>query len=169
MKIQPHTKISVLAVAILLAFAAVPALADAPPSTPTAISISLSTKSVILGNSLTVNGSVTPSESGFPAVSGVAVNLTYTKPDATTTSTTVTTGADGSFSDVYNPDISGSWSVSASWAGNVDYLGATSFGEAFTVTDASAAGFPMVYVYAAVVAIIVVIAAIAAYLYVKKR
>jgi hypothetical protein len=170
MKIPMNIKISALtAIVLWLAIAVASTFADAPPSTPTAITLSLSTKSVTLGNSLTVNGSITPSVSGFPAVSGVTVVVTYTKPDATTLTATVTSGTDGSFSDAYTPNVAGSWSAQASWAGNVDYLGATSFAEVFTVTDSSEGGISMVYLYAAAVIIIIVIAAIAAYLYMKKK
>jgi hypothetical protein len=108
-------KISALIVIVLwLSIAIAVTFADAPPSTPTAITISLSTNSVALGNSLTVNGSITPSTSGLPAVSGVTVTLTYTKPDGTTSTATVTTGTDGSFSDSYTPNVAGSWSIQAS-------------------------------------------------------
>lgn len=170
MKAPMNIKISALTVIVLLlAITVASTFADAPPSTPTAITLSLSTTSVTLGNSLTVNGSVTPSTSGLPAVSGVTVTLTYTKPDSTTSTKTVTTGADGSFSDAYTPNVAGSWSIQASWDGNAAYLGATSFAEAFTVTNPSESGIPMVYLYVAVVAIIIVIAAIAGYLYRKKK
>jgi hypothetical protein len=163
------TKVGMFAMIVIVLWLTVavgPTVADAPPSTPTAITLSLSTNSVTLGNILTVSGSITPSVSGFPPVSGVTVTLTYTKPDATTPNTTVTTATDGSFNDTYTPDVAGSWSVKASWAGNVDYLGATSFAEVFTVANSSIGG---VYVYAAAVIIIVVIAAVAIYLYRKKK
>jgi hypothetical protein len=95
--------------------------------------------------------------------------MTYTKPDATTLTTTVTSGTDGSFNYTYAPDVAGSWSVKASWAGNVNYLGATSFDDVFTVTNSSEGGTSMVYLVAAVVIIIIVIAAVAIYLYRKKK
>ena len=143
--------------------------ADNPPSTLSNIALSLSTKSVTLGNYLTASGSVKSSVSGFAPISGVAVTLTYTKPDSTTSTTTVTSGTDGSFSAKYTPDMAGSWSVTSSWAGNVAYLGATSSTETFTVTNNSAGGFPTLYLYVIVAIIIIVVAAIAVYLYIKKK
>jgi hypothetical protein len=116
-----------------------------------------------LGNSTTVSGSISP------AVSNVTVTLTYTKPDATTISRTVTTGADGSFSDTYTPNVVGSWSVKANWTGNDYYFGSTSFDATFTVKAPNATGFQMEYLYVAVIVIIVVFAAIAAYWYKKKK
>ena len=170
MKLSKRIEISVLiAIVLWLTIAVAPALADNPPSTPTAINLSLSTKSVTLGNTLTVSGSVTPSVSGFAPVSNVSVTLTYTKPDATTSTVTVTSSTDGSFSDTYTPDVAGSWSVTASWAGNVAYLGATSSTEAFKVTSSSGGGISMSYLYVVIIIIIIVIAAIAAYLYMKKK
>jgi cobalamin biosynthesis Mg chelatase CobN len=143
--------------------------ADNPPSTLSTIALSLSTKSVTLGNYLTTSGSVKSSVSGFAPISGVAVTLTYTKPDSTTSTTTITSGTDGAFSANYTPDMAGSWSVTASWAGNVAYLGATSSTETFAVTNNSAGGFPASYLYVIVTIIIIVVAVIAVYLYIKKK
>jgi hypothetical protein len=114
-----------------------------------------------LGNNLTVSGFISP------AVSGVIVTLTYTKPDATTLTRTVTSGTDGAFRDNYTPSVVGRWSAKASWLGNVDYLGATSFAAEFTVNNPGA--IPMEYVYAVVAIVIIVIVAIAAYWYTKKK
>jgi hypothetical protein len=136
---------------------------DLPPPSSSAISCSVSLTSVPSGNSTTVSGSISP------AVSGVQVTLTYTKPDGTTLTRTTTSGNDGSFTDTYSPDKVGSWSVTASWAGNDAYFGATSLAAAFTVTESSAAYIPMEYVYAAVIIITIIIAALAAYWYKKKK
>jgi hypothetical protein len=139
---------------------------DDPPSTPTATNCSVSPTSVALGNNLTVSGYVISTL--LTPVSGVTVILTYTKPDATTLTRTVTTGTDGSFNDVYNPGVAGSWSVKANWLGNANHLGSTSFAVAFTVTTPGA-GVPMEYVLAAAAVIIIVIVAIVAYWYTKKK
>jgi hypothetical protein len=143
--------------------------ADNPPSTPSTIALSLSTTSVTLGDNLTVSGSVTPSVSGFAPISGVAVTLTYTNPDSTTSTATVTSGTDGSFSENFTPDMAGSWSVAASWAGNVAYLGATSSTETFAVTNNSAGSFPTLYLYVIAAIIIIVVAVTAVYLYIKRK
>jgi hypothetical protein len=174
MKIAKNEGILMLTMVILLSITAMAPLmgavkGDAPPSTPTSITLSLSTKSVTLGNNLTVSGSITPSVSGFPPVSGVTVTLTYTRPDGTTLTRTVASGTDGSFSDTYTPNVAGSWSVEASWAGNANYLGATSFAEDFTATNPSENGISTVYLYAAAAIAIIAIVAVAAYLYLKKK
>jgi hypothetical protein len=168
-------KIGIFALTVIVMWLTIVAsftFADAPPSTPTAITISLSAQSVSLGGNLTVNGSIMPSVSGFPPVSSVAVALTYTKPDGTTLTRTVTSGADGSFSDTYTLDAAGSWSVQASWAGDTAYLGATSSNEAVAVTNSSGSGgsIPMTYLYIVVVIIIIaIVAAVVAYRYMKKK
>jgi hypothetical protein len=136
---------------------------DAAPPSSTSISCSVLPSSVTLGSSITLSGSITP------AVSNVTVTLTYTKPDATSITRTATTGADGSFSDTYTPDIAGSWSAQSSWAGNSAYFGSQSFAAAFTVTQGSSTGFPMTYAYVIVVIIAVVIVAIAVYLLTKRK
>jgi hypothetical protein len=159
----------IIIILLLLTSVATVTKADAPSSTPSTINLSLSTKVITLGNSLTVSGSVTSSISGFAPISGVAVTLTYTKPDSTTSTNTIMSDADGSFSINHTPDIAGSWSVTANWAGNVAYLGATSSTQTFTVTNNSAGGFPTLYLYAIVTIIIIVVAVIATYLYFKKK
>ncbi|MFQ6074974.1 MAG: Ig-like domain-containing protein [Candidatus Bathyarchaeia archaeon] len=79
------------------------------------------------GDSLTVSGSISP------AVSGKTVTLSYKKPDGSTFTITVTTGSDGSYSDSYKPDATGSWSVTASWDGDSTHDGASSESKSFTV------------------------------------
>ena len=159
----------IIVILLLLTYVAGVTKADPPSSTPSTIALSLSTKSVTLGNSLTVNGSVTPSLSGFAPISGVAITLTYTKPDSTTSTVTLTSSTDGSFSENYTPDMAGSWSITASWTGNVAYLGATSSTETFAVTNNSVGGLPTLYLYVIVAIIIIIIAVIAVYLYFKKK
>jgi hypothetical protein len=138
-------------------------LVDAAPPTPTSISCSVLPSSVIMGNSTTVSGSITP------IVPDISITLTYTKPDATTINRTATTGTDGTFTDTFVPDVIGSWSVNANWAGNENYFGSSSFDESFTVEKAATAGFPMVYLYLIVIIIIVIVAVIAAYSFMKRR
>jgi len=89
-------------------------------NTPTTISCSVSPSEVTVGGSITVSGTIDP------PVSGATVTLTYTKPDATKFTRTVTSGSTGSYSDAYKPDMVGSWSVSASWAGDATNGGASS-------------------------------------------
>jgi hypothetical protein len=69
------------------------------------------------------------------------LRLRYEKPDGSTVVRIVGTRSDGSFSDSYSPDVSGSWSVTASWEGDEDYIG-TSATKAFAVTSAAAGGIP---------------------------
>jgi hypothetical protein len=160
-------KFALIAVVLLLTIAAgnVGAriqVVDLPPPSSSSISCSASPASVTLGESITVNGSVSP------AVSGELVTLTYAKPDGTTLTRTVTSGADGSFTDTYSPEVAGGWSVTTSWSGNDAYFGATSFASDFTVTEPP--GVPMEYVYAgAAVAVIAVIVAVVAYWFTKKK
>lgn len=91
------------------------------------ISCSVSKSEVAEGDSLTVSGSISP------AVSGKTVTLSYKKPDGSTFTITVTTGSDGSYSDSYKPDATGSWSVTASWDGDSTHDGASSESKSFTV------------------------------------
>ena len=86
------------------------------------------------GESITVSGSISP------PVSDVTVTLTYKKPDDSIMTRTVTTGSDGSYSDEYEPDAVGSWSVKASWDGDATHEGATSSTNSFTVMEQKTPG-----------------------------
>lgn len=96
---------------------------------PTTISCSASPSEVTQGGSVTVSGSISP------VVSGATVILVYTKPDGTTLTRTAITGSDGSYSDSYRPDATGSWSVAASWYGDATRDGSLSSTKAFTVKE----------------------------------
>jgi hypothetical protein len=163
-----HAGLFTVIIFLLFLFPITIALADAPPSTPTAIDLSLSTTSVVLGNDLTVNGTILPSVAGLNPVENASISLTYTSPDGTNLVRTVTSGADGSFSDVFSPNVAGSWSVVANFAGDATYLGSTSFALPFTATDTSGGGIPMSYLLVAVAALVIVVAAVA-FFFVRKR
>jgi hypothetical protein len=92
----------------------------------TSISCSVSPSTVRINESVTVSGSISPT------VGGAIVTLTYTKPDASSFTRTVTTSSSGTYSDIYTPNQPGSYSVMASWPGNDDYEGATSLPASFT-------------------------------------
>jgi TolB protein len=78
----------------------------------TTISCSLQSAAVLLGGSSIVSGSIQPS------VSGANVTLIYTKPDGSSITRHIITGADGSFSDSYEPSQLGSWRIEVFWDGD---------------------------------------------------
>ncbi|HDQ05558.1 MAG TPA: hypothetical protein ENN36_02400 [Candidatus Bathyarchaeota archaeon] len=95
----------------------------------TTISISVSQTSIIEGYDVTVSGEIEPPDQ-------VSITLLYTMPDGSTFTRNVTSSSDGSFSDLFEPNVAGSWSVKASWAGSETQAGATSSTESFTVLEA---------------------------------
>jgi len=99
------------------------------PEVTLSISISLSANTINIGESVTISGLISP------PISGAMVHLTYWKTGEAEAVRTVTATLDGSFSDTYMPDAAGSWSVEASWEGNVKYAGATSQTLVFTVVE----------------------------------
>ncbi len=101
--------------------------------TPSTITCTVDKTTINTGESITASGAISP------AVSGATVSLSFKK-ETTSIPVTATTGADGKYSTVYKPASTGSWTVSASWAGNTVYNGATSQPAAFTVNEASANG-----------------------------
>ena len=137
--------------------------AEAPPATKisTTISCSTSLSEVAIDSSITVKGSI------IPAVSGETVKLTYTKPDASTLNRTVTTAANGSYSDSYRADAVGPCSVSASWEGDSTHYGASSLSITFTVREKPFIETPLglITLYGGIVAIMIV----TVFIVLKKR
>lgn len=84
-----------------------------------------------------INQSIRTFGSIKPPIQEAVLTLTYTKPDSSTLTRTVTSGADGSYNYTYKPDDTGSWSVRASWKGDAQYEGAISSDVYFTVIKTS--------------------------------
>jgi hypothetical protein len=106
-------------------------LGDDPPSDPSSITCTISSQSVVLGENVIISGSISP------AVEQVDVTLTYTSPNASVVTNSVQSQTGGFFEDVFMPDSAGQWSVKASWLGNSEYLGASSFSVNFAVAGSS--------------------------------
>jgi hypothetical protein len=97
---------------------------------------SLSRDSLDQGQSLRVSGSTSP------PLSGILVLLAYQRSDGSTLMRSVTASTDGSFADDFTPDKDGRWTVTASWAGDADYLAAIGSLASFTVRQS----FPLLYI-----------------------
>lgn len=95
------------------------------------ITCTVSPSSLTYGQSVTVSGLISP------AHDSVSVTLTYTQPDGSTITRTVTTSSSGSFTDTYAPNRAGSWNVRTSWAGDSDHDGSSSSAASFSVIGAS--------------------------------
>jgi hypothetical protein len=94
----------------------------------TTLTCSVAPSTVVVGESVTVSGTIAP------AVSGAVVTLMFTRPDETSAVISTSTRADGSYIATYTPSMIGSWSVVACWAGDDTHFGATSPTVSFTVT-----------------------------------
>jgi hypothetical protein len=84
------------------------------------------------GRNVTVSGSIAPISVG------VEVDVTYMRPDGSTVVRKALTNTTGEFADTFMPDKVGLWKAMASWSGNEDYEGSTSFPEEFTVSMGTA-------------------------------
>jgi hypothetical protein len=94
---------------------------------PTTIFCSVSPSEVAQGDPVTVSGSIDP------AVADAAVILAYERPDGTAIERTAMTDSGGLYSDSYQPDALGSWSVTASWRGDPTHIEAKSPTSSFNV------------------------------------
>jgi len=81
-------------------------------------SLTLSTSSK--GGKITVSGSL------IPPLEGAEIDVSYQGPDGRTIIHKVIARSDGTFGDIYSPDTSGEWTVTASWAGNEGFEASTS-------------------------------------------
>jgi hypothetical protein len=97
------------------------------PKLTATLSCTAPTTAVDVGKPLTVTGRVTPT------VAGITVTLMYQPPSGAAITRSVTTDADGEYSDSYTPSDTGAWSVTAHWDGDSAYNATTSATQAFTV------------------------------------
>ena len=91
------------------------------------LSISINPAALKVGESVSVGGALTPSLT-------TSIELVYTRPDGFEMIKHVT--ITGAFSDTFNPDMSGSWSVKARWSGDSDHYGSESQQAGFMVEAA---------------------------------
>jgi len=90
--------------------------------TKSEITINLSTSSLTVGSTLEVSGSIIP-----PPSNTVQVTLTYFQPGGKIHSTYIINSTSaGLYNHTFSPNITGYWSVKASWEGDEIYEGATS-------------------------------------------
>jgi hypothetical protein len=94
---------------------------------PTTISCSISPSEVTLGDSVTVSGSINP------AVADATVILAFESPDGTTIERTTNSDSIGAYSDSFQPDALGPWSVTTSWRGDSTHDESTSSTRSFNV------------------------------------
>ncbi len=103
-----------------------------PPKVATTLSCVVSPDEVVEGKAVTVAGVINPFSPGK------LVTLTYTLPNASTwTREVVTSLIDGSYTDVFTPAATGVWRVTAAWAGDSLFEGASSPSRSFTVIKKS--------------------------------
>ena len=125
----------------------------------TYLTIAVSPTEVKQTNTATVSGTISPK------IAGAAVTLTYTKPDGTGLTKTVTTDTDGRFSDSFASEDMGSWQVYATWQGDQLHAGARSAATTFQVTELS---FIDRYGFSLGAGVLIVLA-VAAFLYFRSR
>ncbi len=107
--------------------AAVTLAVESAEKASSTITCALSEATITLGGEVTVAGAISP------PVAGATVTLIYDKPEGASIQRTTVTEADGAYSDAYAPDGTGRWSVTASWAGDASYQGASSPSKTFEV------------------------------------
>ena len=90
------------------------------------ITVSVSPSRIERGDTVEITGCINP---GVQA----QVTLTIVSPSGRQITRNTLTSATGCFSYTFSPDEVGEWRVQASWAGNEDYLGATSDWASFSV------------------------------------
>jgi hypothetical protein len=95
----------------------------------------LNPSTITLGASVTASGSLMAGSTG---VSGETVTITYHVSGQVDVSHTQITSGSGGYSDSYSPNIVGSWSVTASFAGDTTYATSSSTAQSLTVGNVQA-------------------------------
>ncbi len=102
--------------------------------TTTTLTASLNPTTLTLGQPVTTSGTLM---AGTTGVSGAIVTVTYVLNGATVQTDTATTGTGGAYTDSYTPNAGGSWSVTASYAGDSTYALSSSSAQTLTVGNAA--------------------------------
>ena len=104
--------------------------------------LEISPSEIIFGESLTIQGTITvENQAQIPLSSPAEVVFNFTESVKGTATTVVASNINGSFTLAdYFPPAGGTWTVTASWAGNDIYGGAESDKETFTVNQAEVTG-----------------------------
>jgi hypothetical protein len=92
------------------------------------ISVSATPSSVKEGEALIAGGALSPAVA-------TTVELVYTRPDGFEMVKHPATTSGGVFSDSFNPDTPGLWSVRARWSGDMDHYGCESQSASFSVEE----------------------------------
>lgn len=101
-----------------------------PDLISTEVVVGLSTNQIDKGDSVTVDGSVSPIYASVP------VTVTFDKPDSTYVDVLVTTDENGAFRVCYTPDMTGDWTVVAWWEGDECHTSAYCEDMSLTVVEA---------------------------------
>jgi hypothetical protein len=88
--------------------------------TPTSVAIDVKPVSILIGEGVSVNGTLTPGFQGAP------IMIDYTAPGGAVTTRPVTSGASGKFVDSFVPGVAGNWTVVARFEGDLTYLASSS-------------------------------------------
>jgi outer membrane protein assembly factor BamB len=130
------------------------------PALNSSITIELSKSKVVLGESAAGSGQLVP---GMPNAS---ITLFFVKPDETVDNVQVTTLEKGVFKFTYTPDVAGNWTVAAQWQSDRGYY--TSAYSGYTPLEVTVTPTLMEPIYAIVIAVVIVVAALLGYAYVKR-
>jgi len=99
------------------------------------MSLGLSAGSISLGASVTLSGTITPTQPSPGIPTGTTIVLSYSPDGATWDTFIVTkTGSGGTYSVVWYPPYPGTYQIKASWNGDQNYASSTSSTVSLTVT-----------------------------------
>jgi hypothetical protein len=126
----------------------------------TTITLSLTPTAVTQGDKVAINGLINPAMS-------VNVTLFITAPDGTSKNESVTSATSGTFTDTFTPNQTGTWQVTAQWAGNTVYSNYTS--PAATITANAVDMTPTYELIALIVGIIALVIGLIAIVSLMRR
>jgi outer membrane protein assembly factor BamB len=134
------------------------------PALNSNINVELTELEIVLGESTTVLGRLTPE------MTNASVMLTFVKPDGAEDNVQVTTFERGVFNFTYTPDVVGNWRVTAQWQSDKGYYAPT-YSEPLLmeVAEPPFVFLPAEYVYAAIIIIVSIVAVSLGYAYIKRN
>jgi outer membrane protein assembly factor BamB len=140
------------------------------PALNSNVTIEVANPKIVLGEFVTGRGHL------VPRMANASVMLIFVRPDGTVDDVPVATFEKGAFSFTYTPDVAGNWTVVARWQSDKGYWSSAYSKDASievivptpTLPNEGGTGILMEYFYAIVAAIVIIVAAIVGYAYLKR-
>ena len=132
------------------------------PALTSNVTVELTKPKVVLGESITVSGRLTP------GMVNASLMVTFAKPDGAMDNIQVATLEKGAFIFSYTPDMVGNWTVAAKWQSDKGYFTSSSSSNSPLEVVEVVESTPVGYIYVIAAAVVMIVTFVVVYAYIKR-